>query len=57
MREPPEIDCRSRFFPVRAKGSEAIQAVRWPLAFVMCVRVAIIPLAIVLAWLVANRFG
>jgi hypothetical protein len=57
MRELPEIECRSRFFPVRVRGSEAIRAVRWPLAFVMCVRVAIIPLALVIAWLVANRFG
>jgi hypothetical protein len=57
MRELPEIECRSRFFPVRVRGSEAIRAVRWPLAFVMCVRVAIIPLALVIAWLMANRFG
>jgi hypothetical protein len=27
MRELPEIECRSRFFPVRVRGSEAIQAV------------------------------
>jgi hypothetical protein len=44
-RAPPELNLRIGPFSVNAKGTVAVKAVRWPVAFAI---VSLVPLAIVL---------